>query len=554
MDGVFEILGRPQRPIDENTGDKRLAVQVEDHPFDYRKFEGSIPKGEYGGGQVIVWDEGTYAPEGHLTAREQLAKGDFKFQLFGEKLRGSFVLVRLRTQKSKPEWLLIKHRDSFADANWDAEQHAESVLTGRTLEDIAAGRPGSGKRRVEPSEIAGAVEAPMPMMPKGVPATLAQLQEHPFSHPDWVFEIKWDGVRAIAQIDGGKTTLWARSGRDITQEYPEFKDLPSHFRVSTAIVDGEIAALDENGRSDFHKLQNRLGAQNPSQKLIQSIPVNYYFFDLPYAAGYDLRKASLADRKELLKSILLTDGRIHYSEHIPEQGVALFEAAREKGLEGIIGKRVDSPYAGTRTSSWVKLKIVRELDAVVAGYTAPRGGRKHFGALVLGLYDKRELKFIGNVGTGLRRENFEALFEQLQDLKTSRCPFREVPAIQETVQWLKPELVARVKYGNWTHDAHLRVPVFLSLRNDRTPQDCTFEDALPSQSPEAAAPPQPATPDPSKKVPPEKIVKSRTPAHRLLPNRRLPIRAPTIRKESSGKARRKSWTSNPTVTSSISRI
>jgi bifunctional non-homologous end joining protein LigD len=490
LDGVLRSWAVPKGPS-MNPADKRLAIQVEDHPFEYRKFEGSIPKGEYGGGEVIVWDEGTYTPEGNLDAHAQLAKGDFKFQLRGEKLRGSFVLVRLKTQKSKNEWLLIKHRDSFADPTWDAEQHAESVITGRTLEDIADGRPGPGQRRLkEASEITGAVEAAMPQMPKGVPVTLAQLQERPFSDPNWVFEIKWDGVRAVAQIENGKTTLWARSGRDITLEYPEFKNLADHFRVDNVIADGEVVTLDQDGRSDFHKLQNRLGAQHPSQKLMQSVPVNYYFFDLPYADGFDLRKSPLVERKELLKNILISDEIVRYSEHIPEQGQALFEVAREKGLEGIVAKRADSAYAGTRSSSWIKLKIVKELDAVVAGYTAPRGSRNYFGALALGLYDKRELKYIGNVGTGFDEENLKSVFEKVKELRTSRCPFRQVPAMQEAVEWLKPELVARVKYGNWTDDMHLRAPVFLSLRGDRAPHECTLKEARPSQRtepPKAAA-------------------------------------------------------------------
>jgi bifunctional non-homologous end joining protein LigD len=488
LDGVLKSWAVPKGPS-MNPGDKRLAIQVEDHPYDYRKFEGSIPKGEYGGGEVIVWDEGTYAPEGTLGAHAQLGKGDFKFQLHGEKLRGSFVLVRLRNSKNKNEWLLIKHRDSFADPDWDAEQHAESVITGRTLEDIAEGRPGSGKRTsIDVSEVPGAIEAPMPQMPKGVPVSLAQLQEKPFSDPDWVFEIKWDGVRAVAQIAEGRTTLWARSGRDVTQEYPEFKNLASHFRATNVIADGEIATLDENGRSDFQKLQNRLGVQNPSQKLMQSIPVNYYFFDLLYADGYDLRKAPLLARKELLRKILIADERIHYSDHIAEDGEKLLEAAREKGLEGIIGKRSDSPYVGARTSSWVKLKIVKELDAVVAGYTAPRRSRKFFGALVLGLYDQRELKFIGNVGTGFDEKNLESLFDKLQEFKVARSPFRQVPKLQEEVQWVKPALVARVKYGNWTEDSHLRAPVFLSLRNDRKPEEVTFEEVRPAA---AIDPPEP---------------------------------------------------------------
>jgi len=316
VDGVLKSWAVPKGPS-MNPGDKRLAVQVEDHPFEYRKFEGSIPKGEYGGGEVIIWDEGAYAPEGDMSARDQLARGELKFQLHGEKLRGSFVLVRLRKPGTKNEWLLIKHRDSFADDKWDAEKHAESVVSGRTLEDIAEGRPASRERRVvDPSELASAVEAPMPKMPGGVRATLAELKEKAFTDPNWIFEIKWDGVRAIAEIKDGKTTLWARSGRDVTREYPEFKDLAEKFRLKNAIVDGEIVTLDEDGRSNFQKLQNRLGVQNPSQKLMQSVPLDYYAFDLMYADGCDLRRAPLVERKELLQKVLTGNERVHYSEHI----------------------------------------------------------------------------------------------------------------------------------------------------------------------------------------------------------------------------------------------
>jgi bifunctional non-homologous end joining protein LigD len=493
VDGVLKSWAVPKGPS-MNPGDKRLAVQVEDHPFEYRKFEGSIPKGEYGGGEVIIWDQGTYAPEGEMSARDQLARGELKFALKGEKLRGSFVVVKLRKPGAKNEWLLIKHRDSFADNKWDAERHAESVVSGRTLEDVAAGWPASRPRQTaDPSELTGAVEAPMPKMPGGVHATLAELKEKPFSNPNWIFEIKWDGVRAIAEIKDGRTRLWARSGRDVTGEYPEFKDLAAKFRVKNAVVDGEIVTLEKDGRSNFHKLQNRLGVVNPSQKLMQSVPLDYYAFDLMYADGYDLRKAPLVERKELLQKVLTGNDRVHYSEHIAEKGEELFEAARAKGLEGIIGKIKDSTYPGSRTSSWLKLKIVNELDAVIAGYTEGRGSRKYFGALVLGLYDKDELKFIGNVGTGFDEGKQKSIFERLQELRVSKCPFAKVPGIREKVDWVTPELVARVKYSNWTMDDHLRAPVFLSLRNDRTPQDCTFEDAKPEPVEELAESESPRT-------------------------------------------------------------
>ncbi len=482
IDGVLKSWAVPKGPS-LNPNDKRLAMQTEDHPFEYRKFEGSIPKGEYGGGEMIIWDQGTYAPEGTLSIKDQLAKGDFKFQLNGEKLRGSFVLVKLKKPGNKNEWLLIKHRDAFVDAKWDAEQHAESVVTGRTLEDIREGRPASRERRtVDPSALSGAVETSMPKMPSGVRATLAELGDKPFSSPNWVFEIKWDGVRALAQIENGKTTLWARSGRDVTLEYPEFKDMAARFRVRNAIIDGEIVTLDSDGRSNFHTLQHRLGVQNPSRQLMQSVPLDYFAFDVMYADGYDLRRVPLVDRKDFLQQVLSPNERLHFSEHIPDQGEALYEAARSKGLEGIIAKLKNSTYAGARTSTWVKLKIVSEVDAVVAGYTEGRGSRKFFGALVLGLYEGKELKFIGSVGTGFDENKQEEILKQLEKLRTEKSPFVKPPGLRENVYWVEPELVARVKYANWTNDNHLRAPVYLSLLTDRAAKDCTMEDAKPEST------------------------------------------------------------------------
>ncbi len=482
VDGVLKSWAVPKGPS-LNPGDKRLAMQVEDHPFEYRMFEGSIPKGEYGGGEVIIWDQGTYVPEGTLSTKDQLAKGELKFQLHGEKLRGSFVIVKLRKPGNKNEWLLIKHRDAFADGKWDAEQHAESVVSGRTLEDIAAGRPATRERiALNPSQLSAAFESPMPKMPSGVRATLAELGDKPFSSPNWVYEIKWDGVRAIAQIESGKTTLWARSGRDVTSEYPEFDDMAARFRVRDAIIDGEIVTLDAEGRSNFHTLQHRLGVQNPSRQLMQSVQLDYFAFDVMYADGYDLRRASLVDRKNFLQRILSGNERIHYSEHIAEQGEAMYEAARSKGLEGIVAKLANSTYVGMRTSSWVKLKIVSELDAAVAGYTEGRGSRKFFGALVLGLYEGGELQFIGSVGTGFDEAKQEKIFDQLTRLSSKTSPFAKIPALRENVDWVEPEVVARVKYANWTNDNHLRAPVFLSLLTDRAAKDCTMADAKPEST------------------------------------------------------------------------
>jgi DNA ligase D, 3''-phosphoesterase domain len=367
--GVLKSWAVPKGPS-LNPADKRLAVHVEDHPLEYRKFEGVIPKGQYGGGEVIIWDQGTYELEGDLSAEAQLARGDLKFILHGKKVRGSFVLVELKNAKAKREWLLIKHRDEFVDPEWDAEKHQSSVVSGRTLEDVRLGRPAGGPG--DTNKVGGLRGARKTPMPRNVSLTLASLANEPFSNPDWLFEVKWDGVRGLAYVDNGEVTLRSRAEREIAPEYPEVRELANQIAADQAIVDGEIVALDGGGRSVFQKLQSRAGVRNPSRALLDSIPATYYAFDLLYCDGYDLRKTLLEDRKQLLKRILRPNNRIRYSEHEIEKGKELYEAARQQGLEGIIGKKRDSIYVGQRTSLWLKFKIVDELDAVICGWTAPR--------------------------------------------------------------------------------------------------------------------------------------------------------------------------------------
>jgi bifunctional non-homologous end joining protein LigD len=476
--GVLKSWAVPKGPS-LNPGDKRLAVHVEDHPLEYRKFEGLIPKGQYGGGEVIVWDQGTYELEGHLDADAQLARGELKFILHGQKVRGSFVLVELKNSKVKNEWLLIKHRDEFADPLWDAEKHAQSIVSGRTLEDVKLGRPGRAPLDANKiSSLPGARKAPMP---RSVSLTLASLSEKPFSNADWLFEVKWDGVRGIAYLSNGGVAVRSRAGREISLEYPEIRDLANQLDATEAIVDGELVALDSAGRSNFQKLQNRAGVRNPSQQLLESIPATYYAFDLLYCDGYDLRKAQLEQRKYLLKQILLPNDHIRYSEHEIEKGKELYEAAKQQSLEGIIGKKRDSAYVGQRTSLWLKFKIVNELDAVVCGWTAPRRSREFFGALVLGLYDGSQLEFIGSVGTGFDYAKQKELYEQLQKLRQANSVFRNVPKLKEKIEWVQPHLVARVKYGNWTDGGRLRAPVFLAMRTDVSPEECTVQTAHPRE-------------------------------------------------------------------------
>lgn len=477
VSGVLKSWAVPKGPS-LNPGDKRLAVQVEDHPFEYRKFEGTIPAGNYGAGEVIIWDQGTYEPEGNLTAAEQIERGELKFRLHGVKLHGSFVLVKMKRSQKQNEWLLIKHRDEHADPIWNVEEHGESVVSGRPLpKKKAKGEKANGDRApLNPSALSGAQAAPMP---KEISVTLSQIADRVFSDPNWLYEIKWDGIRTVAFIENGQARLFARSKRDVTAEFPEFSDLATYIRGGTAIVDGEIVTLDAEGRSDFQKLQNRFGVTRPPARLIREVPLTYYVFDILYYNGFDLRRTPLLQRKQFLRKALRADNRVRLSEHQVEKGKELYAAAEQNGLEGIIGKQIDSPYTGNRTPLWLKFKIVRELDALVVGWTAPRRTRQYFGALVLALYEGKELKFIGSAGTGFDQSRQREILTQLEKTGVVRSPLKEVPKLREHVEWVRPEMVVRVKYANWTDDNHLRAPVFLSVRKDRHPEECTFAAAEP---------------------------------------------------------------------------
>src|SRR6266446_306514 len=480
--GVLKSWAVPKGPS-LNPGNKRLAVQVEDHPFDYRTFEGTIPEGNYGAGEVIVWDEGTFEPEGTLSAAEQIERGELKFRLHGKKLNGSLVLVKLRRSQNKNEWLLIKHRDEYADPMWNVEEHGESVVSGRPLpkthkEKQKEKRVVQESSPLSPADLPGARKAPMP---HEVSVTLAKLADKPFSDPKWLFEIKWDGIRTVAFVENGSVRLFSRSQRDVSAEFPEFQDLAKHLRAGTAVLDGEIVTLDENGRSDFQKLQNRFGVTKPSQKLINDVPLTYYLFDALYCNRFDLRKTPLLQRKELLRQMLRGNDRVRYSEHHLENGKELYAVAKENGLEGIVGKQIESPYTGNRTGFWLKFKIVNELDAVILGWTAPRRTRQYFGALVLALYDeKKNLQFIGSAGTGFDQKTQQDLLAQLKTLRVARSPLRNPPKLREHVEWVRPAMVARIKFANWTEDTHLRAPVFLGIRKDRPPEECTFVAARPA--------------------------------------------------------------------------
>src|SRR5229473_1188220 len=483
IQGVLKSWAVPKGPS-LNPADKRLAVQTEDHPMDYGNFEGKIPQGNYGAGTVMVWDRGTYSVIGEADAGKQLQRGEIKFELNGEKLRGSFVLVKLKQSEKGNEWLMIKHKDAAEHPAWNIDEHDGSALTGRTLEEIKEELP--PKRRtipIHPTELQGARKGAMPSRVEPMLATLADL---PFSDPNWLFEIKWDGVRALARIENGDLALRSRNAIDITKRYPELASLPDALAARQAVIDGEIVALDAHGHSSFERLQERMHVRVPSESLVAQMPAVYFAFDLLYCDGYDLCESPLIERKQLLQRLLYTSERFRYADHQLEHGKELFALAEQNGLEGIVAKRADSPYVSDRSPYWVKLKSTKTVDAVVGGWTEARTPALPFGSLPLGLYQGKKLRFIGHVGSGFDAKKLKELSSRLKELAVTACPFDALPETNEKPSWVSPALVARVKFSGWTQEHSLRHPVFLALREDARPGDCQWESEVAPAAPAAA--------------------------------------------------------------------
>ena len=495
IDGTLKSWAVPKGPS-QSQADKRLAVMTEDHPLEYGNFEGKIPEGNYGAGTVMVWDRGTFVVEGDpgkpqgpvLDALQQVERGEIKFSLNGEKLRGAFVLVKIKRSEKGNEWLLIKHKDEAEDAKWNIEEHDGSSLTGRSLGEIAEQAP--PKRSPYPIEARGVHGARKSAMPSRVEPMLATLVEQPFSDPNWLFEIKWDGVRAMAWITDSALTLRSRNNIDITARYPELAALPKRFAGRDAILDGEIVALDAHGRGDFQRLQERMHVRAPGEKQIRETPVVYFVFDLIYCDGYDLRDAPLLERKQLLERMLHATDRFRYADHQAEHGKELYELAKENGLEGIVAKRADSRYVSDRSTSWAKLKVSQALDAVVGGWTEARTEAIPFGSLLLGLYEGKRLRFIGHVGSGFDAKKHAELSARFKELRAAASPFERVPETNEKSFWAKPELVAKVKFGGWTQEKYLRHPVFIGLREDLRPEECKWESEVAAVTPAVVRAPE----------------------------------------------------------------
>ena len=456
MDGVLKSWALPHGPtLDPSI--KRLAVQVEDHPMEYGKFEGTIPSGNYGAGKVTLWDRGTYEFLGPKSPAEQWAAGDLKITFHGRRLMGEFALVRTKRAKGK-DWLLIKKKDFAVQEGWDPEKDTRSILV----------------ERPPLSSVEGAAQAPMP---QSFSPMLAVLSPSLPTGTDWLYEVKWDGVRALVFLEKGQVRMLSRRGIKVEQQYPELVAIADLMEAESAILDGEIVCFDENGVPSFQLLQNRIGASSKSApKLAQAQPASFFAFDLLYLDGYDLRRTPLIERKQLLSSILQPNDTFRISEHFTGKGQELLDAVREKGLEGIVAKQAYSRYESKRSREWVKIKVVNQQDFVICGWI--EGERDYFGALVLAYYEDGKLVYAGNVGSGFTQDLLKSVHEQMQSLVTVRSPLSIVPKDIGKVTWVKPELVCTVRFTSWTDDIRLRAPVFLGMRTDISPQDCVRETGI----------------------------------------------------------------------------
>jgi len=481
MDGVLKSWAVPKGPsLDPSS--KRLAVSVENHPLDYKDFEGVIPEGSYGAGSIIIWDRGSYH---HPSARDEkeserllldgFRKGNLKFILDGEKLQGEFALVK--TGKDGKSWLLLKKKDRSA-AKEDILRENRSVVSRKTLEEMleADGSKSFRQKKSDQIRVHEATEgedlkdAPVRPMPSAIQPMLATLIKEPFDHSDWIFEVKWDGYRALAEIRDEGVSLYSRNGISFHRRYPPIVEALRKLRFD-AVLDGEIVVVDDQGRPDFQMLQHHQGSG--SGHLL------YYVFDLLYFRGHDLTGLPLLRRKELLKRILPSVSKVRLSDHVWKEGVLFYSTAREKGLEGIIAKHSQSVYeAGRRSRQWLKVKTRLTQEAVIAGFTEPGGGRKYFGALVLGAYEGEELKYIGHAGGGFTADRLKGIREKLDPLIRKECPFTVRPETNASVTWVKPELVCEVALSGWTEDGVMRHPVFLRLREDKVAREVVREKAL----------------------------------------------------------------------------
>ena len=504
---------------------KRLAVLTEDHPLDYLLFEGKIPEGSYGAGTVIVWDTGTYTTEHEIS--DQFKKGKITFSLFGQKLKGKFTLVRIRPRgegEQENQWLLMKSSDGLESEEDLTISRPESVLTGRTNDDLEirnSGKENKRNRRLKNSSIAKAklsVKDTIKRQSNGSPNAdvnnfttinhhqqqkefptkvkpmLATLVNKPFNSKFWVFEVKWDGVRSILFLHKKKgiLELQSRNGRSITHRYPEliktlgFSTSSSSSMIKckeSVVLDGEVVVLDKkNGTPSFQRHQRRMNVDSIKEieNLSNEIPATYYFFDVLYLDGADLQGLPFLERRRILSDVIgKENARIKISHFIEEQGQKTFDKTKSMGLEGLIAKNKSSKYVqGLRSRDWLKIKHIKTQDCVVIGYTGGEGNREnYFGSLLLAAFDptNNKFRFVGHTGSGFDFIQLDEIYKMLQALRVDKCPIDYVPYTNRDPTWVRPELVAEIKFSDWTSEKIMRAPIFLRFREDKAPKDCLIE-------------------------------------------------------------------------------
>ncbi|WP_407311697.1 DNA ligase D [Desulfosporosinus sp. SB140] len=456
-DGALLSWAVPKGPS-YDTRDKRLAIRVEEHPLEYRNFEGTIPKGEYGGGVVMLWDEGCWEPYGDVA--EGLRAGVLKFVLQGRRLKGKWALVRLKGKAGEKQdnWLLLKEKDEYAKTAEGISVFTTSVRTGRTMREIEEGED----ERITSN----------PFSSTGV--QLAQLVHTAPKGEDWLYELKYDGYRILAYIEGNSVRLITRNGNDYSERFQDIVSSLVEWAVGRAmILDGEMAITDAAGKTDFQALQNYI--KNPQAKNL-----TYIVFDLLALDGADLRGQRLIDRKETLEALLKDAPKnLHYSRHVKGNGRESFRAACEAGMEGIVGKKADSVYSGARNGDWIKLKCDKRQEFVIGGYTLSDKKTRGVSSLLLGVYADGELVYAGRAGTGLSEADMKELEGKFAGLQRREPPFQLAPKprSKEKITWLEPELVAEIKFAEWTADHLLRQASFKGLRTDKNPRDIKKEKA-----------------------------------------------------------------------------
>ena len=461
MDGVLRSWAVPKGPS-PNRADKRLAVHVEDHPLEYGDFEGIIPEGNYGAGAVIVWDRGRWVPL--EDPEEGMKKGKLLFELHGYKLKGKWTLVKLK--KGEKEWLLIKEKDGYVSA--DSALPPESVLSGLTVEELKAGKDRAAPVLKELARLKGGAPRRAVTVAEAEPM-LAETRERPFSKPGWLFELKLDGYRVRAAREGGEARLVTRNGHDIAPAFPEIARALAALPYEGFILDGELVVPDEAGRPSFQRLQNRAKVTRALdvRRAAVETPAVLYVFDLLAFEGYDLRPLPLEKRKALLERITPRVGPLKYLEHFATDGEALYDQVVKLGLEGIVAKKVDSPYRAGRSPNWVKIRADRVDDFVVVGFTRPKGSRSGFGALDLGAYEDGKLVYAGRVGSGFTAEQLKEVSAVLER-SVRPTPAFSGPVPQDAGHtWVEPTLVVEVRYKEWTDEGLLRQPVFVRFRDDK---------------------------------------------------------------------------------------